>query len=749
MGDPWVEATQLWYNTTYADRTGLDFPRVLVDGQTGWQTVYALTRALQFELGLTTLADSFGPATLAALTNYGTISSTFPNTSTAPSNIVKIIQGAFYCKGYNAGNGDLTGQWSPTMELAVSTLRQDLGLPGNPAVVPPKLVKFLLTMDAARLLSGGDTVIRAGQQMMNARYLNRRNFYLISTDGYFLRDTHRALMFAIQYEIGMDDDVANGNLGPGTKAGLQEQANLVVGSTDNAKRFVQIFNFALRVNGYPATFSSTYTSATAGYTRAFRTFVALPTTGTANLQTWASLLVSTGDPDRAGTGADCVMTINAERLATLRNAGYTHFGRYLTNTPDQELDKCIKQGELERIFGAGGRVFPLFQTGGSSIEHFTYKRGEEVGEEAGIAAWAYRIPSNSTIYFSVDFDALPYQVTESVIPYFQGVQQRLGRTGRNYRIGIYGPRDVCRAVVAAGLAESSFVSDMSTGYAGNLGQPLPESWAFDQIQTLWLGSDGGRIQIDKNVVSGRDGGIGSITAELRSTPDPQIPSSQFAAFEEEWFRECYEHEDSLGQQLLMPRNRDNVKNRIQEHDEYITQVATTLKVPKALIMTPLIWEGMVIRFDDDAADAAVIAYYASMERTGSAPPGARDDSSTGPAQMFARTAIRANNWGVEKGLVTSRTYDPDNWRDIWEMWQTVHTSEEAAIQLAALNMMAEAFKGAGVEPTDLRTMNPSQVMAMCVGYNGSWYDGPGTSALIYGRRRMALYYTIHRWHQMF
>lgn len=749
MGDPWVEATQLWYNTTYGNRPGLGFPYITVDGQTGWRTVYALTRALQYELGLTTLADSFGPATLAALTTYGTISSTFPDTSNAPSNIVKIVQGALYCKGYNAGNGALTGRWSPTMELAISSLRQDLGLAGSPTVVPPKLVKFLLTMDAARLLSGGDTVIRAGQQMMNARYLNRRDFYLIPTDGYFLRDTHRALMFAIQYEIEMDDGVANGNLGPGTKSGLQQNANLSVGSVDSTKCFVRLFHFALRVNGYPTTFSSTYTSTTAAHTTAFQGFAALPTTGTANLQTWASLLVSTGDPDRPGTGADCVMTITAERLTTLRNAGYTHFGRYLTNTPDQGLDKCIKQGELERIFAAGGRVFPLFQTGGASVEHFTYKRGEEVGEEAGIAAWAYRIPSNSIIYFSVDFDALPYQVTESVIPYFQGVQQRLARTGRSYRVGIYGPRDVCRTIVAAGLAESSFVSDMSTGYAGNLGQPLPQSWAFDQVQTLWIGSGAGRIEIDKNIVSGRDNGIGSITTALRTTPDPQIPSSQLAAFEEEWFRECYEHEDSLIQQQLMPLNRDNVKNRIQAHDAYITQVATTLKVPKALIMTPLIWEGMVIRVDDDVADAAVATYYGAMELTGSAPPGLADDSSTGPAQMFGRTAIRANNWGVEKGIVTSRTYDPNNWRDVWEMWRLVHNDEETAIRLAALNMMAEAFKGAGVQPTDLRTMNPSQVMAMCVGYNGSWYDGPGDSALVYGRRRMALYYTIHRWHQSF
>ncbi|MFF3027445.1 glycoside hydrolase domain-containing protein [Microbacterium sp. NPDC057944] len=747
MGDPWVQATQVWYNNEYGFRPG--FPILTVDGQSGWQTMYGLTRALQSELGITSLSDAFGPGTLAAVTAFGTISASNPNTSSGPSKILMIIQGALYCKGYNAGNGNLTGVWSSTMSGAVRSLRDDLGLVGTLAEIPPKLVKFLLAMDAARLLPGGDSVIRAGQQAMNARYVNRRDYFLVPADGYFLRDTHRSLLFAIQYEIGMADGVANGNFGPGTKTGLQQKAALSVGSVDADTYFVRLFHFALRVNGYPASFSSTYTSTTAGHTRDFQSFVGLPVTGTANLQTWGSLLVSTGDPDRPGTGADCVMTITAERLTTLRNAGYTHFGRYLTNTPDQTLDKCIKQGELDRIFASGGRVFPLFQTGGGAIEHFTYKRGEQVGEEAAISAWAYGIPNNTIIYFSVDFDALPQQVTSAVIPYFQGLQQRLGRTGRTYRIGVYGPRDVCRKLVSEGLAVSSFVSDMSTGYAGNLGQPLPASWAFDQIQTIWIGSGAGRIEIDKNVVSGRDNGIGSVSPPLRTTPDPQIPASQFNAFEEEWWRECYEHEDSLAQQLLMPLNRQNVKNRVQTHDAYITQIATILNVPKALIMTPLIWEGMVIRADDDAADAATASYYSALELTGNAPPGLPDDSSTGPCQMFARTGIRANNWGVAKGLVSTRAYDATKWQDVWDMWRTIHNDEQAAIRLAALNMMAEAEKKMGVAPADLRKMNPSQVMAMCTGYNGSWYDGPGDSALVYGRNRMMLYYTIHRWHQSF
>ncbi|GAA1786466.1 hypothetical protein GCM10009768_14170 [Leucobacter iarius] len=58
----------------------------------------ALTRALQIELGITTLSPAFDPTTLAELTaQYGSIGIG----QHTGSNIVKIIQGGAYCKGFN------------------------------------------------------------------------------------------------------------------------------------------------------------------------------------------------------------------------------------------------------------------------------------------------------------------------------------------------------------------------------------------------------------------------------------------------------------------------------------------------------------------------------------------------------------------------------------------------------------------------------------------------------------------------
>jgi hypothetical protein len=59
--DAKVLEAQRWVNATYGTVPG--YVRAPEDGKTGWSTMYALTRALQHELGITALSNSFGPAT--------------------------------------------------------------------------------------------------------------------------------------------------------------------------------------------------------------------------------------------------------------------------------------------------------------------------------------------------------------------------------------------------------------------------------------------------------------------------------------------------------------------------------------------------------------------------------------------------------------------------------------------------------------------------------------------------------------
>ncbi|MGW3600789.1 peptidoglycan-binding domain-containing protein, partial [Streptomyces sp. NPDC005167] len=123
MADEMVIRAQRFINTTYGDGAALGISKLAEDGKTGWTVMYALTRALQYEMGISALSDSFGPATLAALgEKYGKVDET-----TVPSaNFCRIIQSALYCKGYDGG--DIDGTYNSRVQAAVVKLQQDMGV---------------------------------------------------------------------------------------------------------------------------------------------------------------------------------------------------------------------------------------------------------------------------------------------------------------------------------------------------------------------------------------------------------------------------------------------------------------------------------------------------------------------------------------------------------------------------------------------------------------------------------------------
>lgn len=520
--DPRVLAVQEWLNVTYAGRPG--YNTITENGRTGWSTMYALTRALQIELGIATPSDSFGTGTLSALSALG---GDFGIGTPTPQNqnIVLIIQGGLYCKGYNPGGYDsVYGEGTAT---AVKAMKIDMGFPTTTTgTVSPKVFKGLLTMNAYVLLAQGNSGIRSVQQWLNARYLGRANFFVGPCDGLFSRDMQKAMIYGIQYEIGMTDAVANGNYGPGTQQGIRDYGVKQEGDVDGSRKMIQLFQGALRCNGYGVPFDGTFSGATSALTVAFQQFVMLPTTGTSDYQTWSSLLVSTGDPTRPGQAADCVTMVNDVRAQVLKSNGYLTVGRYLTTVQGSSLDKKIQPYELAAIFGAGLTIFPIFQEAGSAVENFSYTQGVAAAKKAHAAASGYGFRSGTVIYFAVDFDATQDQIEQAVVPHFEGIRDGLGSLGgRTYKVGVYGARNTCRQVSDRSLASFSFVSGMSTGYSGNLGYALPGNWAFDQIQTTTVGTGSSTIEIDKNIRSGRDEGASSVDV---TPPVPGVNDALFA-----------------------------------------------------------------------------------------------------------------------------------------------------------------------------------------------------------------------------
>lgn len=485
--DEMVLRTQQYLNTTY--RSNSNWIMISEDGQTGWGTIRGLIRALQIETGISTPNGTFGPATEAACP---TLSKNL-NPDEKTKRLVYILQGAMWCKGFSPGG--FTGTYGDKTEAGVKRFQESAGLVGSKVngIANPMIFKALLNMDAYVLVSSGDPKIREIQMCLNRDYHNWIG--LRPTDGRYGRDTNKALIYAIQVEEGIDEP--NGVFGPTTQSLLP---TLAPGSKNTP--FVKIMQYALYCNRFdPTGFTGVFGNGTLSAIKKFQEFCLLVPDGYCGKQSWMSLLISHGDKDRKGEAFDCSTPITQARANTLKANGYKYAGRYIAGGEH----KRITIPEMELIFKNGMKWFPIFQKSGNSLSYFNAKQGSEDAKECLSNSIKYRIPSGSTIYFAVDFDAMDGDVTTNILPYFKAINDIFKfNNPRNYKIGVYGARNVCSRVSDAGYATTSFVCDMSSGFSGNLGYPLPENWAFDQIKEYTIGSGEGAIAIDNNLFSGRD-----------------------------------------------------------------------------------------------------------------------------------------------------------------------------------------------------------------------------------------------------
>ncbi|MGE0911766.1 glycoside hydrolase domain-containing protein [Bacillus atrophaeus] len=503
--DEMVLQTQEWLNETYGGKHG--YNTVDENGKTGWQTIYGLTRALQVELGISEPADNFGPTTQKL---FKPLKRQAPDSE--PNNMNYILQGALWCKGFSPGG--FTGVFFEQTENAVKKFQKAAGLTTQDGVVTALIMKALLDMSAFRLVPGGNSRVRQIQQNLNRDY----NDYigLMPCDGLYARDTNKALIYALQKEEGMSTSVANGFFGNGT-------TNLCPTLTpgDSRTGFVLIVQYALYCNGKsfdPGEFDGKYGVGVVSAVKAFQKFMCLPQTGYADMPTIKALLSSSGDTTRTASACDTATILTAETAQTLRNNGYKIVGRYLTGnvrTSSGLASKALTEKELSTIFDAGLKVFPIYQDGGYESSYFVKDQGTRDAYSAASAARRLGFPSGTTIYFAVDFDAYDYEVTDKIIPYFQEIKSAFAKmqtfsSAPKYEIGVYGPRNICIRTAEAELTKYSFVANMSTGFSGNLGYPMPDNWAFDQFYEGTIGSGDGSIAIDKDSFSGRDKAVASV-----------------------------------------------------------------------------------------------------------------------------------------------------------------------------------------------------------------------------------------------
>lgn len=516
-GDPMVRATQMWLNRTYGNDSRFNVIPDSVLGKTGWTTIYALIRALQIELGIQNTADNFGPTTQ-------NLFETITREDGVCKNVFGIVQGALWCKGYDCGHYGILidGEYyidpvfDASVENAVKALEADAGRTTPTGQVDLNLMKALLSMDAFKRVLGGSLDIRDIQQYLNKNY--ESYIGLRPCDGIYGRGTNKALIFALQAEEGLPTSVANGNFGQTTKRccptipynNVEKNYNNSTYSTTSITKFTKLIQMGLFVNGFgDSNFDGVYDEDLETIIKDFQEHYALTSNGIVNLSTWLSLLISCGDTSRSALACDCATILTQAKANTLYSNGYRYVGRYLSGTVAGGASKALSRSELQIAFDAGLRIFPIYQSGATSVSYFTESKAYSDAENALYYANKLGIPTGTIIYFAVDCDPIDTEISSHIIPYFHILYDLM----KTYKVGIYGTRNVCTRVSSLGYAEKSFVSDMSTGFSGNLGFIIPENWAFDQFTTVTVGTGEGMIEIDKDGYSGRDSGINSMMAE--------------------------------------------------------------------------------------------------------------------------------------------------------------------------------------------------------------------------------------------
>ncbi|MDN6161644.1 MAG: DUF1906 domain-containing protein, partial [Atopostipes sp.] len=503
--DPLIIEVEEWLNENYTHHPQFDY--VKPTGRPGNTVVGRLIMALQIELGITNPVPTFGPSTARKFQPL----SRDQFDEEVRSNLVYILQGAFWAKGYSPGTFD--GKFNSRTENAIHRFQSDVGFKNTTGIVDAKLMNALLNTDGFRLARSGRPDYRIIQQVLNTEYADGY-FEYIPTNGVYERKTNKALIYALQIESGLGA-VANGNYGPSTIANTP-----TLRPGDSRYGLNRILKFGLAVNGaHGLVLNGDYDSETEREVREFQDFMTLPNTGIADMPTIKQLLTSNGYTGRAAIACDASMIIDSATAATLKRYNYEVIGRYLTGNVGypNSRPKGMTHEELAILEEKGIRVFPIYQDGGTTARYFTKEQGKKDAREAIQTAYRLGFPAETIIYFAVDFDAYDYQVSENIIPYMTSVRKVFEMNKNslnmpNYEVGIYGPRNICIRCLQHNdiRTKSSFVSNMSTGFSGNLGFPMPENWAFGQFLETSIGLGNGYLEIDKNDYSGRDTGTSSI-----------------------------------------------------------------------------------------------------------------------------------------------------------------------------------------------------------------------------------------------
>ncbi|MCI2266119.1 glycoside hydrolase domain-containing protein [Sediminivirga luteola] len=457
--------------------------------------------------------------------------------------LVSLAQCALRVKGYAAPRVDSGefGSFGENTVAAVDKLRDDAnyhdraidgsGRDRNGAhMIDREVWKGLCSQDAYVMLPGGDANIRTIQRRLNGNY--QPGVGLSPADGVVTPQLSRALIRAVQMVVGV---TADGLWGDATTSSIPAMIN---DQSDPQGIWADLLAYGLYLNSFIADVSAPTWGSISEPLHSFANFMRLNSGGThrANRAMISALFVSHGDRSRGynslipvygvpAVGIDLATKLN-DRTGTFSNssAGLSRLhigfvGRYMQNAPQPIHDKELTPEEVEELLALNGSdeggpyrfgIAPIWQTSANYPEYFTPQQGTTDAGLAKARGDYLGMPNDVTVYFAVDYDAFGSDIDNRIVPYFRALNAENTRIGGR-PIGAYGPRAVCNRLYEEALATASYVGNLSYGWTGNLGQPMPQNWAIDQFvefDAQLFTNDGQRAElvgVDQLVYSGQHG----------------------------------------------------------------------------------------------------------------------------------------------------------------------------------------------------------------------------------------------------
>lgn len=254
---------------------------------------------------------------------------------------------------------------------------------------------------------------------------------------------------------------------------------------------------------YNGPLDGAYGSSVMQASKAYQAKAKIGADGVVGAGTYAQALLDGFEPP-AGTIGVSGMDASAHcggLAKAIAGTGRKFVGRYYSLSPVKNLTLA----EARALTDADLQIVTVYEDGGDHLGFFQPTVGTANAKTALQQAGAIGQPEGSAIYFAVDFNPGPADVSGAVTRYFQEVAAVFSAATKSYGIGVYGSGLTCRMIRDAQLAGFTWLSN-STGFL----EWTPFRPQADILQAPTRNILNGQLNIDDDIGQTADFGAFSL-----------------------------------------------------------------------------------------------------------------------------------------------------------------------------------------------------------------------------------------------